>query len=46
VNLAKPLIPTAIPVLLEILSDIPFIECANDLTWDGELALARTPTGQ
>lgn len=34
-NLSGELTQTAVPVLLEILSDIPFIECANNLTWDG-----------
>ncbi|KZV73387.1 atypical/PIKK/PI4K protein kinase [Peniophora sp. CONT] len=34
VNMNKNLVSSAIPVLLDILRDIPFIECANNLSWD------------
>jgi hypothetical protein len=30
------LISTSISLLLDILNDIPYVECADNLTWDGE----------
>ena len=34
VNMNRNLVPSVIPVLLDILRDIPLIECANNLSWD------------
>lgn len=30
----RKLVSSAIPVLLDILRDIPFVQCANNLSWD------------
>jgi hypothetical protein len=41
VNISTALLPTTVPVLLDILRDIPYIDFDMNLTWDGEL-LARS----
>lgn len=37
-NISSTLLPTTVPVLLDILRDIPYIDFDKDLTWDGELS--------
>ena len=41
-NISNTLLPTTVPVLLDILRDIPYIDFDMNLTWDGEL-LALLP---
>jgi hypothetical protein len=36
VNISTTLLPTTVPVLLDILRDIPYIDFDMNLTWDGE----------
>ena len=35
-NISSTLLPTTVPVLLDILRDIPYIDFDMNLTWDGE----------
>lgn len=38
VNISSTLLPTTVPVLLDILRDIPYIDFDMNLTWDGEFS--------
>jgi hypothetical protein len=44
VNISSTLLPTTVPVLLDILRDIPYIDFDMDLTWDGELSALSSPS--
>jgi len=43
VNISTTLLPTTVPVLLDILRDIPYIDFDTNLTWDGELLALFSP---
>jgi hypothetical protein len=43
VNISTTLLPTTVPVLLDILRDIPYIDFDMNLTWDGELLALVSP---
>ncbi|KAI0293064.1 hypothetical protein BC826DRAFT_1143219, partial [Russula brevipes] len=43
VNTSATLLPTTVPVLLDILRDIPYIDFDINLTWDGEFIAPALP---